>query len=51
MHLLNAYAEITGTEAVENFCLGFCFGALAILNILTGRDGLFVEYRLKHHRK
>lgn len=43
LHLLNAHAEITGTESVENFCLGFRLGALAILDILTGRDGLFAE--------
>ena len=43
LNLLNAHAEVVGTEAFEGFCTGFRLGALAILDILAGADQIFPE--------
>lgn len=43
LNLLNAHAEIVGTEVFERFCTGFRLGSLAILDILAGADQLFPE--------
>lgn len=43
LNLLNAHAEIVGTEAFEGFRTGFRLGALAILDILTGTNQIFPD--------